>query len=191
MIGEVAGTEDFATRTRISGQRNAADQMLQPGQWTAGNCLNLKVAGRLPDTLLSRLPGLGSNRGRHEETLRKLPGQTSLCSSLPISRKVESSSAAPDTVAARKALLLQPKVASERSAHIIPTMSTVTEVEKALEKFSPEQMREVADWIAARLLPDESPEQLAAIDAGLRSLRTEPTLNAEQVRQNIRAWVAR
>ncbi len=70
-------------------------------------------------------------------------------------------------------------------------MSTVAEVEKALEKFSPEQMREVADWIAARLLPDETAEQLAAIDAGIHSLRTEPTLSAEQVRQNIRAWVAR
>ncbi len=70
-------------------------------------------------------------------------------------------------------------------------MSTVAEVEKALEQFSPEQMREVADWIAARLLPEESEAQLAAIDAGLHSLRTEPTLSAEQVRQNIRAWVAR
>jgi hypothetical protein len=70
-------------------------------------------------------------------------------------------------------------------------MSTVAEVEKALEKFSPEQMREVSDWIAARLLPDESAEQLAAIDAGLHSLRTEPTLSADQVRQSIRAWVAR
>jgi hypothetical protein len=70
-------------------------------------------------------------------------------------------------------------------------MSTVAEVEKALEKFSPEQMREVSDWIAARLLPDESSEQLAAIDAGLHSLRTEPALSADQVRQNIRAWVAR
>ncbi len=69
-------------------------------------------------------------------------------------------------------------------------MSTVTEVEQALEKFSPEQMKEVADWLAARLLADESPDQLAAIDAGLRSLRIEPTLSEEQVRQNIRGWVA-
>lgn len=67
----------------------------------------------------------------------------------------------------------------------------MTEVEKTLEKFNPEQMREVADWIAARLLPDETEEQLAAIDAGLHSLRTEPTLSAGQVRQNIRAWAAR
>lgn len=70
-------------------------------------------------------------------------------------------------------------------------MSNVAEVEKEMEQFSPKQMREVADWIAARLLPDKTPEQLAAIDAGLHSLRTEPTLSADQVRQNIRAWVAR
>ncbi len=36
----------------------------------------------------------------------------------------------------------------------------MAEVEKALGKFSPEQMREVADWIAARFLPDENDEQL-------------------------------
>lgn len=70
-------------------------------------------------------------------------------------------------------------------------MSTVTEVELALERFTPEQMREVADWIAARLLPEETPEMLAAIDEGLRSLRTEPTLSAEEIRRNIRTWVAR
>jgi len=70
-------------------------------------------------------------------------------------------------------------------------MNTVTEVESALEGFSPEQMQEVADWIAARLLPEETPETLAAIDAGLRSLEIEPTLSADEVRRNIRAWVAR
>jgi hypothetical protein len=70
-------------------------------------------------------------------------------------------------------------------------MSTVTEVEIALEKFTPEQMREVADWIMARLLPEETPEMLAAIDEGIRSLETEPTLSVDQVRQNIRAWVTK
>jgi len=74
---------------------------------------------------------------------------------------------------------------------MVGSMSTVAEVETALERFTPEQMREVAAWIEARLMPEETPEQLAAIDAGLRSLRTEPTLNAEQLRQGIRAWVTR
>lgn len=70
-------------------------------------------------------------------------------------------------------------------------MSTVTEIEAALEKLPREQVRQVADWIAARELPDETAEQLAAIDAGLRSLATEPTLTAEEVRKNIRTWATR
>jgi hypothetical protein len=52
-------------------------------------------------------------------------------------------------------------------------------------------MQEVADWIAARLLPEETPEMLAAIDEGLRSLETEPTVSADEVRRNIRAWATR
>jgi hypothetical protein len=70
-------------------------------------------------------------------------------------------------------------------------MSTVSEVEAALEKFTPEQLREVADWLNARLAAQETPEMLAAIDEGLRSLETEPTLSAEDVRRNIRAWVTK
>lgn len=70
-------------------------------------------------------------------------------------------------------------------------MSTVTEIEAALEKLPREQVRQVADWIAARELPDETAEQLEAIDAGLRSLATEPTLTAEEVRKNIRTWATR
>lgn len=70
-------------------------------------------------------------------------------------------------------------------------MSTVSEVEAALEKFTPEQMREVADWIATRLLPAETPEMLAAIDEGLRSLENEPMLSAEEVRRSVGKWVAR
>lgn len=70
-------------------------------------------------------------------------------------------------------------------------MSTVTEVEAALEKFTPEQLLEVADWLNARLLPEETPEMLAAIDEGLHSLKTEPKLSVEEVRQNLRAWVTK
>jgi hypothetical protein len=68
-------------------------------------------------------------------------------------------------------------------------MSTAAEVESTLEKCTPEQMREVADWINPRLLPAETSEMVAAIDEGLHSLATEPKLSVEQVRQNIRAWV--
>jgi len=70
-------------------------------------------------------------------------------------------------------------------------MSTVTEVEAALEKFTPEQLREVADWLNARLMPEETPEMLAAIDEGLHSLKTEPKLSVEEVRRNIQGWVTK
>jgi hypothetical protein len=77
---------------------------------------------------------------------------------------------------------------SGRVATSCHRMSTVSEVEAALEKFTPEQRREVAEWLNARLIPQETPEMLAAIDEGLRSLDTEPKLSAEDVRRNIRAW---
>ncbi len=70
-------------------------------------------------------------------------------------------------------------------------MSTVIEVEAALEKFTAEQLREVVDWLNTRLMPEETPEMLAAIDEGLCSLATEPKLSVEEVRQNIPGWVTK
>ena len=137
MIGEVAGTEDFATGTRISGQRNAADQMLQPGQWTAGNCLDLTVANRLPDALLSRLPGLGSNRGRHDGTLRKLPGQTSFCSSLRINRRRDGNHRD------------RSKLAALGICCRCDPMS-VAELEKAFEALSLVEKEQFAEWYESK-----------------------------------------
>jgi hypothetical protein len=66
-------------------------------------------------------------------------------------------------------------------------MSTVTEIEAALEKLPPEQLQEVAAWLETRLAP-ETPAMLAALDAGIRSLETEPTVSAVDVRQKIKKW---
>lgn len=66
-------------------------------------------------------------------------------------------------------------------------MSTVTEIEAALEKLPPEQLQEVAAWLETRLAP-ETPAMLAALDAGIRSLETETTVSAADVRQKIKAW---
>lgn len=67
-------------------------------------------------------------------------------------------------------------------------MSTVPEIEAAIERLSPPQIRELADWLTDRLLPDETPAMLAALDAGIRSLESEPTVPAEDVRKKIKAW---
>jgi hypothetical protein len=67
-------------------------------------------------------------------------------------------------------------------------MSTVTEIEAAIERLSPQQLRELADWLTNRLITGETPAMLAALDAGIRSLETEPTVPAEDVRKKIKAW---
>ncbi len=67
-------------------------------------------------------------------------------------------------------------------------MSTVQEIEAALDCLPPEQLREVSDWIATRLMPTTTPAMLAALDEGIRSLETEPTVPAEEVRTLIRQW---
>ena len=49
-------------------------------------------------------------------------------------------------------------------------MSTVTEIEGAIAKLTPMEQREIALWLEERLVADESPEMLAALDVGIRSL---------------------
>ena len=66
-------------------------------------------------------------------------------------------------------------------------MSTVIEIEAAIERLSREQQRELADWLNSFLI-EETPEMLAAIDEGIRSLETEPTVPIEDVRRKIKGW---
>jgi len=67
-------------------------------------------------------------------------------------------------------------------------MSTVQEIEAALDRLPPEQLREIGDWIAARLMPETTPAMLAALDEGIHSLENEPTVPAEDVRRKIKEW---
>jgi hypothetical protein len=67
-------------------------------------------------------------------------------------------------------------------------MSTVTEIEAAIERLSPQQLRELTGWLADRMITGETPAMLAALDVGIRSLETEPTVPAEDVRKKIKAW---
>jgi len=66
-------------------------------------------------------------------------------------------------------------------------MSTVTEIEAAIEKLSPVEQSEIAGWIYSRLI-EETPAMLAALDEGIRSLENEPTVPLEEVRRKIDVW---
>jgi hypothetical protein len=67
-------------------------------------------------------------------------------------------------------------------------MSTVIEIESALEKLPIEAQREVAAWLETRLWP-ETPAMLAAIDEAERSLSEEGGVPVEDVRKNLRQWI--
>jgi hypothetical protein len=77
-------------------------------------------------------------------------------------------------------------VRAERA--IVAGMSTVTEIETALERLPVEAQREVAAWLETRLWP-ETPALLAAIDEAERSLADEGGVPVEEVRQNLRSWI--
>ena len=66
-------------------------------------------------------------------------------------------------------------------------MSTITEIDAAIERLAPEEHRELADWLNSRLI-EETPEMLAALDAGIRSLETEPKVPIEDARRKIKGW---
>jgi len=70
-------------------------------------------------------------------------------------------------------------------------MSTVAEIEAAIEKLSPVEMQELAQWLAERLPAEETPQMLAAIDEADRSLEEEGGVPVEEVRRKIRRWITR
>ena len=69
-------------------------------------------------------------------------------------------------------------------------MGTVTEIEAAIEKLSPEEQSRVADWLNTRLVA-ETPAMLAAIDEADRSLVEEGGVPIEDVRRSLRQWITR
>jgi hypothetical protein len=69
-------------------------------------------------------------------------------------------------------------------------MSTVTEIEGAIAKLTPTEQREIALWLEERLVTDESPEMLAALDVGIRSLEQNGSrlITRPELEQKIRQW---
>lgn len=68
-------------------------------------------------------------------------------------------------------------------------MKTASEIKRAIERLSHEEQLAIADWLNVRLFP-ETPQTLAARDAGIHSLETKPAWPAEEVRRKIPEWAA-
>ena len=67
-------------------------------------------------------------------------------------------------------------------------MSTVAEIESALEKLPVDAQRAVAAWLEAKLWPETS-AMTGAIDEAERSLADEGGVPVADVRQNLRSWI--
>ena len=69
-------------------------------------------------------------------------------------------------------------------------MSTVQKIESAIEKLPAAEQRELARWLGERLLAEESPEMLAALDEGIRSLEEKGVreYTRGELEQKVRQW---
>ena len=81
-------------------------------------------------------------------------------------------------------------VATGRNARIVTAVSTVAEIESALEKLPVAKQREVAAWHEAKLWP-ETPAVLASIDEAERSLAEEGGVQVGDVRRNLSQWLTK
>ena len=66
-------------------------------------------------------------------------------------------------------------------------MTKLAEIQEAIQQLPPAERAELRHW----LLEEETPEMLAAIDVGLRSLATEPTISADEMRGKLKAWTTK
>jgi len=67
-------------------------------------------------------------------------------------------------------------------------MSTVAEIENAIEKLPVNTQHQLAAWLESKLWP-ETPAMLAAIDEAERSLADEGGVPVEDVRKNLHQWI--
>jgi len=65
-----------------------------------------------------------------------------------------------------------------------------TQLIEEIEKLSPEELELVQAKLDALQNEhiEETPEMLAAIDEGLRSLRDEPTITLEELEREMKTW---
>ncbi|HEY8933004.1 MAG TPA: hypothetical protein VIM44_06815 [Rariglobus sp.] len=68
-------------------------------------------------------------------------------------------------------------------------MSTVQEIQVAILHLPPQDREALRHWLDGT--EEETPEMLAAIDEGLKSLRDKGVIPLEKVRENIASWATK
>jgi hypothetical protein len=76
---------------------------------------------------------------------------------------------------------------------VSPTMklavTKLVEIQEAILQLDPREQQVLRHWLDETA--EETPEMLAAIDEGLRSLATEGGVPIEEARRQLRQWITR
>lgn len=68
-------------------------------------------------------------------------------------------------------------------------MTKLVEIQEAILQLDPREQQALRHWLDETA--EETPEMLAAIDEGLRSLATEGGVPIEEARRQLRQWITR
>jgi len=68
-------------------------------------------------------------------------------------------------------------------------MTKLEEVQSAILQLGPAEREELRHWLDETA--EETPEMLAAIDEGLRSLKEKGVIPLEDVRRELRSWITK
>ncbi len=71
---------------------------------------------------------------------------------------------------------------------IVTPMTKLEEIQEAIQHLPPYEQEALRQWF---LETEESPELLAAIDEADRSLAEEGGVSIEEVRKDLRRWIAK
>ena len=67
---------------------------------------------------------------------------------------------------------------------------SIKEIIEALPRLSPEERQELRDWLAADEFP-ETDALIAAVDEGIRSAQTSPSLSIDEAKELVRKCALR
>jgi len=68
-------------------------------------------------------------------------------------------------------------------------VTKLAEIKEAILQLDPKEQQVLRFWLDENA--GETPEMLAALDEGIRSLANEPTVPIEDVREKIKVWTTR
>lgn len=68
-------------------------------------------------------------------------------------------------------------------------MTKLAEIQSAILQLDPAEREELRHWLDETA--EETPEMLAAIDEGLRSLKEKGVIPLEDVRRELKSWVTK